>query len=211
MTCLWIGLRTRQNGRVNQEAFQLFSAILALAVLVGGLGTFAALVFENRMTWTSAWLTQVPALGKPSRVKRKPTASGVEQLVVDLVVAVDGLHVVQGFERVDQLEHLLGQGGVGHGHRDRGDIGELAGLGLQALLLQRLGDGVVSRDRAKHLEVVAVVDDVVGPRLKGEFHEAVLGDLGRADEDLALAGRSEERRVGKECRIGCRSRWSPYH
>ena len=26
-----------------------------------------------------------------------------------------------------------------------------------------------------------------------------------------LQARSEERRVGKECRIGCRSRWSPYH
>ena len=25
------------------------------------------------------------------------------------------------------------------------------------------------------------------------------------------AARSEERRVGKECRNGCRSRWSPYH
>ena len=25
------------------------------------------------------------------------------------------------------------------------------------------------------------------------------------------AGRSEERRVGKECRMPCRSRWSPYH
>ena len=61
--CLRIGPETRQNGRVNQEAFQLFSAILALAVLVGGLGTFAALVFENRMTWTSAWLTQVRASG----------------------------------------------------------------------------------------------------------------------------------------------------
>ena len=24
-------------------------------------------------------------------------------------------------------------------------------------------------------------------------------------------GRSEERRVGKECRLTCRSRWSPYH
>ena len=24
-------------------------------------------------------------------------------------------------------------------------------------------------------------------------------------------GRSEERRVGKECTIQCRSRWSPYH
>ena len=63
MMCLRIRPETRQNGRVNQEAFQLFSAILALAVLVGGLGTFAALVFENRMTWTSAWLTQVRASG----------------------------------------------------------------------------------------------------------------------------------------------------
>ena len=26
-----------------------------------------------------------------------------------------------------------------------------------------------------------------------------------------IGDRSEERRVGKECRIGCRSRWSPYH
>ena len=29
--------------------------------------------------------------------------------------------------------------------------------------------------------------------------------------DKALAGRSEERRVGKECACLCRSRWSPYH
>ena len=62
-TCLPIRANTRQNGRVNQEAFQLFSAILALAVLVGGLGTLAALAFENRMTWTGAWLTQVRASG----------------------------------------------------------------------------------------------------------------------------------------------------
>jgi hypothetical protein len=26
-----------------------------------------------------------------------------------------------------------------------------------------------------------------------------------------VASRSEERRVGKECRCWCRSRWSPYH
>ena len=30
---------------------------------------------------------------------------------------------------------------------------------------------------------------------------------GRVTDDLPLRGRSEERRVGKECR----SRWSPYH
>src|SRR3546814_16360210 len=28
---------------------------------------------------------------------------------------------------------------------------------------------------------------------------------------IALAARSEERRVGKECVRTCRSRWSPYH
>ena len=28
---------------------------------------------------------------------------------------------------------------------------------------------------------------------------------------LAKNGRSEERRVGKECASKCRSRWSPYH
>ena len=29
--------------------------------------------------------------------------------------------------------------------------------------------------------------------------------------DGAAASRSEERRVGKECHLTCRSRWSPYH
>ena len=33
----------------------------------------------------------------------------------------------------------------------------------------------------------------------------------RRDLDEFFMPRSEERRVGKECRIGCRSRWSPYH
>src|SRR3546814_18571906 len=28
---------------------------------------------------------------------------------------------------------------------------------------------------------------------------------------LGIMGRSEERRVGKECGSTCRSRWSPYH
>ena len=35
-----------------------------------------------------------------------------------------------------------------------------------------------------------------------------LNDLARA---YAGRGRSEERRVGKECVSLCRSRWSPYH
>src|SRR3546814_616348 len=51
----------------------------------------------------------------------------------------------------------------------------------------------------------------VGPRLK-----EVLEIRRRPGEILARAvhpeeGRSEERRVGKECVSTCRSRWSPYH
>ena len=63
MACLLIGPGTRQNGRVNKEAVELFSAILALATLAGGIITVAALACESRMTWASTWLTQVRASG----------------------------------------------------------------------------------------------------------------------------------------------------
>ena len=62
-TCLPIRANTRQNGRVNQEAFELFSAILALATLAAGIITLAALLFEKSMSWAGAWLTQVRASG----------------------------------------------------------------------------------------------------------------------------------------------------
>ena len=63
MTCPPIRANTRQNGRVNQEAFELFSAILALATLAAGIITLAALVFEKSMSWAGGWLTQVRASG----------------------------------------------------------------------------------------------------------------------------------------------------
>ena len=62
-TCLPIRANTRQNGRVNQEAFELFSAILALATLAAGIITLAALVFEKSMSWAGGWLTQLRASG----------------------------------------------------------------------------------------------------------------------------------------------------
>ena len=33
----------------------------------------------------------------------------------------------------------------------------------------------------------------------------------RLQDSLGVLIRSEERRVGKECKSQCRSRWSPYH
>ena len=44
----------------------------------------------------------------------------------------------------------------------------------------------------------------------GLFSVQLFGRKREVDAD-GLAGRSEERRVGKECSKQCRSRWSPYH
>src|SRR3546814_3476859 len=37
------------------------------------------------------------------------------------------------------------------------------------------------------------------------------GDVMHGGNGMRVVGRSEERRVGKECVSTCRSRWSPYH
>src|SRR3546814_14824955 len=39
---------------------------------------------------------------------------------------------------------------------------------------------------------------------------AIIGHYTLSAEDVELVGRSEERRVGKECVSTCRSRWSQY-
>jgi zinc/manganese transport system substrate-binding protein len=51
-----------------------------------------------------------------------------------------------------------------------------------------------------------VVATLVGPDANGHSHAPTPADAKAVDE-----ARSEERRVGKECRRLCRSRWSPYH
>src|SRR3546814_15527047 len=40
---------------------------------------------------------------------------------------------------------------------------------------------------------------------------AILREISPVIVAVLVAGRSEERRVGKECVSTCRSRWSPYH
>ena len=57
---------------------------------------------------------------------------------------------------------------------------------------------------------------ILGPNVKAFEEEAAnyLGvpqTIGVANGTDALVVRSEERRVGKECTVLCRSRWSPYH
>ena len=45
----------------------------------------------------------------------------------------------------------------------------------------------------------------------GDLHGVAVAVVGGRDVVEALVARSEERRVGKECFLLCRSRWSPYH
>ena len=50
-------------------------------------------------------------------------------------------------------------------------------------------------------------------KIMGELQnkDGLKGQELKVFQDITIVSRSEERRVGKECRIGCRSRWSPYH
>ena len=52
-------------------------------------------------------------------------------------------------------------------------------------------------------------DNVILGGYPGAFRD-ILG-LWVEEIDGMYPDRSEERRVGKECSYGCRSRWSPYH
>ena len=63
------------------------------------------------------------------------------------------------------------------------------------------------------LELASMADIPAGTGLgsSGSFTTALLKALHAHKKNLVHPARSEERRVGKECRIGCRSRWSPYH
>ena len=69
-------------------------------------------------------------------------------------------------------------------------------------IFRRRASGNIARDR---LKVVLVSDRAnCSPAVIENIREDLLNVL-------AKYVRSEERRVGKECNLSCRSRWSPYH
>src|SRR3546814_15607132 len=75
------------------------------------------------------------------------------------------------------------------------------------------------RERVEHqaaLERVRNKLDAVLLAQMGEFSGSGAWQLDAASSAInwfqgQVGGRSEERRVGKECVSTCRSRWSPYH
>src|SRR3546814_11755233 len=104
------------------------------------------------------------------------------QVGVDLYDAVIGADIVIIAAPALAGHELAGEGfAFGHGDMRRGAPATTRDRGVEHLFQPILRDG----------ETVEIGLD---PR-----------------RERAVAGRSEERRVGKECVSTCRSRWSPYH
>ena len=74
-------------------------------------------------------------------------------------------------------------------------------------------------DDIEHDAIGREPNPITGKAAIGVFYREFLSDLEHAKVipvrrlygDAFAVGRSEERRVGKECTMTCRSRWSPYH
>src|SRR3546814_1198267 len=76
--------------------------------------------------------------------------------------------------------------------------------------LRRLGD-TVERQLAQHLLPAALIAELVpGTGLRQRHDSVGTGGRGMDAEHPHPPFRSEERRVGKECVLTCRSRWEPY-
>ena len=59
---------------------------------------------------------------------------------------------------------------------------------------------------------VIVEIDIVDPAGYEEYKKLAGATVEKyGGKYVVRGGRSEERRVGKECHTTCRSRWSPYH
>src|SRR5256886_17477637 len=97
---------------------------------------------------------------------------------------------------------------AGIGQKNRGHVAQAVGVGDQVAVF------VVDQDRKRYSELprkfVCGPSIVLGDPEKGYAIAAITFVEAFEERECELAdgaGRSEERRVGKECR----SRWSPYH
>src|SRR3546814_11255272 len=83
---------------------------------------------------------------------------------------------------------------------------ELLAQPAMAIVNKGMGWGPM---RARKIGNAVLLSPVPDPLAENpEAAEAAANDPAASIE---LVGRSEERRVGKECVSPCRSRWSPYH
>src|SRR3546814_16218314 len=92
--------------------------------------------------------------------------------------------------------------------RYRDAAASLITFGLQARTTEGMlySAGIIAQaGLSAHLLDVGFDDDWCAKHIRHNIEKAL------AYSNASGLGRSEERRVGKECVSTCRSRWSPYH
>ena len=81
-----------------------------------------------------------------------------------------------------------------------------AGIILLTMYFLCNAEGLIQQiNNLDYVGLAKKISDIAASR------QQLIAENQQAQSALFAANRSEERRVGKDCRIGCRSRWSPYH
>ena len=135
----------------------------------------------------------------PQAFDEFPGGRALDPRFADVLEAVPGLAAVNNLALLNVAASLLEPA------ESYVEVGTFRGTSLIAAMLGNDADFVAIDDFSMGRESRDALDENLARfGLKGR--PAVLE--GDAFED---GGRSEERRVGKECSLTCRSRWSPYH
>ena len=90
-----------------------------------------------------------------------------------------------------------------------GQLADLAADMHKALILWQEACNAAGGLLGRRVEL-KLLDDRSEASASTRLYEQLI-DAERAELLIGPFGRSEERRVGKECSLTCRSRWSPYH
>ena len=82
----------------------------------------------------------------------------------------------------------------------------------RSVIVEQEAEAQKTERLSMELELAKTIQSNMLPNTYPVFPERKEFDVyARTEPAKELGGRSEERRVGKECTSWCRSRWSPYH
>ena len=117
-------------------------------------------------------------------------------------------------QNVRAVQEKLHEAGLYFGEMDGAYSSELAAaIGRYQIRNGLPITGQLDEETSKALGAKAAVTTTAGDRAKNSdtWRRLRTGGQQRPNSAGVTPCRSEERRVGKECELKCRSRWSPYH
>jgi hypothetical protein len=150
---------------------------------------------------------------------------GVAVIAVPLLVAIS--NAALQIQQLADASRAIATTGIGSARASEDLMSEILLLERATRLYQVLADPKLLEAYREHDAQLTASRIQLGRQLRSRADSEALGQLGALQKTIAtevmaatansgtvgatLPQRSEERRVGKECAITCRSRWSPYH